>query len=90
MIEERTQIEQQIFEYIGKNSHSDISKVNAHTMLFREGIFDSMGFVLLIDFLEERFGIKAVDEDLIEENFESIAAIANYIERKNTATVHAS
>ena len=90
MTEDRMLIEQRIFEYIGKNSHSDISKVNAQTMLFREGIFDSMGFVLLIDFLEEGFGIKAGDEDLVEENFESITAITNYIERKKTATVHAS
>jgi len=54
-------------------------------MLFREGIFDSMGFVLLIDFLEEDFGIKAGDEDLIEENFESVTAITNYILRKRAA-----
>jgi acyl carrier protein len=44
-----------------------------------------MGFVLLIDFLEEDFGIKASDEDLIEENFESVTAISNYILRKRAA-----
>jgi acyl carrier protein len=85
MPEDNFQIEQRIFEYIQKSSHSDLKKVNRETMLFREGIFDSMGFVLLIDFLEEDFGIKASDEDLIEENFESVNAITNYILRKRAA-----
>ena len=87
MVEDNRQIEQQIFEYIAKNSHADIKKVNAQTLLFREGVFDSMGFVLLIDFLEEGFSIKASDEDLIEENFESVAAITKFIERKKVAAV---
>jgi acyl carrier protein len=85
MMEDKMQIEQRIFEYIGKNSHADISKVNQQTMLFKEGILDSMGFVLFIDFLEEGFGIKADDADLVEENFESITAITNYVQRKRTA-----
>jgi acyl carrier protein len=41
-----------------------------------------MGFVVLITFLEETFGITATDEDLVEENFESINAITSYILRK--------
>lgn len=79
-----SQIEQQIFEFIDKNSHADVSKVTPQTLLFQEGIFDSMGFILLIDFLEERYRIKTNDEDLIEENFESIAAITGFIQRKQT------
>ncbi len=82
MTDTQSQVEQRIFEYISKNTHSDVKNINSQTMLFREGIFDSMGFVLLIDFLEEGFGIKASDEDLVEENFESAAAITNYILRK--------
>jgi acyl carrier protein len=82
MTENNLQIEQDLFEYIGKSTHVDNKKVNANTMLFKEGIFDSMGFVLLVDFLEEKYGIKAADDDLIEENFESISAIAGFIQRK--------
>ena len=50
--------------------------------LFKEGYFDSMGFIMLIAFLEEEFGIKTSDEDLIEENFESINAICDFVDRK--------
>jgi acyl carrier protein len=84
MIDENLPIEQDLFEYISKTAHVDSKKVSAQTMLFRDGIFDSMAFVLLIDFLEEKYGIKANDNDLIEENFESIIAITNYIRRKKS------
>lgn len=87
MDEDKSKIEQLIVEFISKNSHADINKVALHTKLFGEGIFDSMGFVLLIDFLEEGFGIKADDNDLTEENFESINAIVDFILRKKAAKV---
>lgn len=37
---------------------------------------------MLITFLEEQFGIKTVDADLVEENFELINAISDFIIRK--------
>jgi acyl carrier protein len=82
MIDDKLHFEQQIFDFVEKNTYSDITKVNAQTKLFREGIFDSMSFVLLIDFVEEGFGIKAGNDDLVERNFESITAIADFIIRK--------
>ena len=83
-MENEIQIKETILEYIRKKTHSDINKINTQTLLFREGIFDSMGFVLLIDFLEENYEIKASDVDLIEKNFESVNAITDYIQRKRT------
>jgi acyl carrier protein len=77
-------IENGLFDYVRKGSHGDTSKINAQTPLFKEGIFDSMGFILLVDFLEEHFGIKATDSDLIEDNFESISAITHFILRKQS------
>jgi len=76
-----------IFEYVRKSSLTDLSKLNGNTLLFREGIFDSMAFVQLIDFIEETFGIKPGDEDLIEENFESIDAITRYVLRKKKVVI---
>ena len=68
--------------YVSQSSVVDVSKVKIDTLLFEEGIFDSMAFVLLIDFIEERFGIKPSDKDLVEDNFKSIDAIAKYIQSK--------
>lgn len=81
------QIEKILFEYIGKNTLSDLNKIKPQTLLFKEGIFDSMGFILLVDFLEESFSFKINDNDLTEENFESITAITGLILRKKSVSV---
>jgi len=81
-MEEQGIIKERIFDYVKKYSLADLKKMNGGTLLFREGIFDSMAFIMLIDFIEENFGIQPGEEDLIEENFESVDAITNYILRK--------
>lgn len=66
-----------------ENTFKDTRSLNSETKLFVEGIFDSMGFALLIEYLEEEFDLETDDEDLVEENFESIDAIASFIVSKN-------
>lgn len=72
-----------IKNFIVESSYSDADKIMEDTLIFKEGYFDSMGFVNLLGFLEESFGIKMDDKDLVEENFESINAIADFIQRKS-------
>jgi acyl carrier protein len=74
-----------INKYLKDNTLKDANKIQDDTLIFQEGFFDSMGFVLLIDFIENNFGIRTNDEDLVEENFESINAISKYISRKVTS-----
>ena len=76
---------EKIKNYIVQTSHADADKVKNESLIFKEGFFDSMGFIMLITFLEKEFGIKTVDSDLIEENFESINAITEFIQRKASA-----
>lgn len=76
-----------IFAYVRENTFKNVDEITPDTKLFVEGIFDSMGFVLLLDFLEEKFNVVANDEDLIEENFESINSIINFLERKSATPV---
>ena len=64
-------------------SHAEANKIKNDSLIFKEGFFDSMGFIMLITYLEEEFGIKTVDADLIEENFESINAISDFVKRKS-------
>lgn len=70
--------------FIASTSFSDITKLNDDTLIFREGFFDSMGFMSLITFLEDTHKIKIYDNDLIEDNFESVNAIANFVLKKET------
>ncbi len=75
-------ITEKIRTYVLQAVYVDKEKIKDDTLIFKEGYFDSMGFMVLISFLEEEFGIKTGDADLLEENFESINAITEFIIRK--------
>ena len=81
-MEVTTDIKEKIRQYIIETSYASPEKITDEAMLFAEGIFDSMGFVLLINFIEETFAIKAKDSELLEDNFESINAIAGFVSAK--------
>lgn len=48
-----------------------------------KGIIDSTGILEVIYFLEEEFGIKVEDEEMVPENLDSISNLARYIESKS-------
>jgi len=73
---------EKVKSYIHQSAYVDKEKIQNDSLIFREGYFDSMGFIMLIAFIEEEFGIKTNDADLVEENFESINAISEFIIRK--------
>jgi acyl carrier protein len=77
-------IKEKVKEYIQQATFVEKEKIKNDSLIFKEGYFDSMGFVVLITFLEENFGIKTTDADLLEENFESINAITDFIVRKKS------
>ena len=60
-----------------------ITEIDHSENLLSKGIVDSHGVMELVGFLEERYGISVADEDLSPENFESVASIAGFVERKN-------
>ncbi len=77
-------IREQIKDYIHQATFAEKDKIKNDSLIFKEGYFDSMGFVVLISFLEENFGVKTTDADLVEDNFESINAITDFIVRKKS------
>jgi acyl carrier protein len=76
-------IKEAVKSYVLEKTFTDKDKISDDTLIFKEGYFDSMGFIFLITFLEEKFNIATQDRDLVEENFESINAISKYILRKS-------
>ena len=78
----RLEIKDIIRDFIIETTYTPADKVKNDTLIFVQGIFDSMGFISLINFIEEKFAIKAEDSELLEENFESIDAISNFVKRK--------
>lgn len=52
------------------------------TSFLEEGIIDSTGILELIMFLEETFGIKIEDSELIPDNMDSIRNITRFVQSK--------
>ena len=53
-----------------------------HDSLLEAGIVDSTGVLELITFIEQKFGIELVDEELVPENLDSIHRISEFVGRK--------
>ncbi len=75
-------VREKVKNYVIQVASADHDKIKDDSLIFQEGYFDSMGFMVLISFLEQEFGIKTNDADLLEENFESISAISEFVIRK--------
>ena len=69
-------------QFIEKQLVSDGRVVADSDLLVEEGIIDSFGIMSLLGFLEEQFAIQIGGDELLPENFQSIAAITALVERK--------
>ena len=59
------------------------STIDEDDSLLTGGLVDSMGILSLVEFIESDFGIVVVDVDLVASNFESIAAIRDFVQMKS-------
>ncbi|HET9653161.1 MAG TPA: acyl carrier protein [Usitatibacter sp.] len=48
-------------------------------------VLDSTGFVELVAFVEEAFGIEVSDAEMLPENFDSLANVARFVTAKRLA-----
>lgn len=53
--------------------------------LLEQGIIDSLGIMKLVLFMEETFNIRIADEDIIPDNFQSLSAMARFVEQAAAA-----
>lgn len=53
--------------------------------IFEAGVIDSFGMMDLVERLEQAFGIKIPDQDMVPRRFENIAKITAYVEQKKGA-----
>ena len=71
--------------YVRENYSNRIpegTELSSETHLFREGIIDSIGVLMLVQFLEERFQLKVEADEMVLDNFASISHMANLISNK--------
>ena len=79
---EEADITARIKQYIVRESFSQEGSVREETLIFENGLLDSMGFLLLIDFLKQEFQIEVQDSDLVDDNFRSINNISAFVIKK--------
>ena len=58
------------------------SNLSYDTNLMDEGILDSLGIFVLINFLESRFDVQIEPDEVTLDNFETVSAISQLIEAK--------
>jgi acyl carrier protein len=60
----------------------DDSRIGPGTDFLENGILDSTGVLELVGFLEEKFGIRVEDDELVPDNMNSLEKITLYISKK--------
>lgn len=54
----------------------------ANASFLDNGIVDSMNILELVMFVEEKFGVKVADDEIVPENFDSVEQLARYVDSK--------
>lgn len=75
-------IKNRIREYILESTFDDVENLTDETLIFEEGVLDSMGLLFLIEFLQEEYGISTNDDELVVENFQTINNIHAFVTSK--------
>jgi acyl carrier protein len=65
---------------------ADARSLGDDVSLLASGVLDSTGVLEVVSFIEERFGVKVQDEELVPENLDSIGSIARFIERRRESS----
>jgi acyl carrier protein len=80
--------ESDIRSYIVKNFlfGVDDETLSSKESLFDRGVIDSTGVLEMVAFLDERFGVSVLDDELIPNNFDSIVKLTAFVNRKRAAS----
>jgi acyl carrier protein len=82
-------VEKEIRDFIVENflfGNTEYSLGDEESFL-QKGFIDSTGILEVVSFIEEKFGIKVEDDDLIPENLDSIRRLSAFIARKRGTSV---
>ena len=52
--------------------------------LLDSGIIDSLGILDLVTYIEREFGVHVSDEELLPENFQTVDALALFVQQKSS------
>lgn len=67
----------------------DVQNLPGSASLIDAGIIDSTGVLELVGFLEDRYGIRIADHELLPENLDSIDNVIRFVGSKQSAAASA-
>jgi acyl carrier protein len=81
-------IEGEIRTYIAENIlFGGSQKLEPDESFQESGILDSTGFLELIAFVEERYGIDIAGDELVPEHFDTLQKMSHFVDQKLSTTV---
>ena len=75
-------IENAIRQFIAEELNTDGSSLSDDYPLLERNVLDSLGLFQLVGYLESEFGVEVQDEELVPQNFGTIADISRLVEAK--------
>jgi acyl carrier protein len=77
-------IQDRLRSFIVEDLQSEVprEKLTDDFALIDQQVIDSMGIYEIVSFIEDEYHIEVLDEELLPDNFETIAAIARLVEAK--------
>jgi acyl carrier protein len=74
-------IQQELHSFIVENFAvgGDVKAIGVDESLIQSGVVDSTGLLELVYFVESHYALHVPDQDLLPENFETIANISAYV-----------
>ena len=76
--------EEKVFEHVRRMLPKPAPVIKADSTLITNGLIDSLALLDLISALEDEFSLKFSNDEMIPENFDSVAAIARLVEAKSS------
>lgn len=71
--------EDRLRRFLSEQLRVDVTPVTDDFPLIENAVIDSLGIFEIVQFIEEEFGVTVEDEDLVIDNFGTIADIAQLI-----------
>lgn len=82
-----TELRTAISDFIRKNFvYDEKRQIGDHESFLGSGIIDSTGVVELIAFLEDTYQVHFEDDELVGENFDTLAKLTAFMMRKCSCT----
>lgn len=79
-------VEKRVRDYIGQNFlFDDSAQLPGDASFLDRGLIDSTGVLEIILFIEQEFGIKMEDHEMLPENLDSVNNIVRFVESRKAA-----